>query len=519
MVKITLPDQTSLSLAEQIGQMLVVRASGYLFDHQIPYPAWEPPNRQLNQWLVELNLGGVILLGGSAAEIAQRTQQIQNWAKIPLLVAADIEEGVGQRFSGATWFPPPMALAKIAQQDLSQALAYATTMGSTTAREALSIGINWLLAPVVDVNNNAANPVINIRAFGETPELVTHLATAFLQGAQNFPVLTTAKHFPGHGDTNCDSHLELPQLPHQEQRLQSVELPSFQAAISQGVDAVMTAHLLISAWDAHHPATVSREILTGRLRRQLGFSGLIVTDSLVMKGITNYAPLEKIAVAAIQAGADILLMPADPRRVIDAILKAIARGELTEERIAQSWQRIRQAKAKVTTTVTSDFWQQLATPQAQTTVTHILRDSLAYGGNLPLQLPHSNNIVNLIVVDDLLSNTIINFHSPAVTIPAAQGYSTQLLDNQTLPLCVNQSQPLLLQVFVRGNPFRGSAGLSESSQWIYQQLLQKGLVKGLVIYGSPYVLDWFLPQLHPETPWVYSYGQMPAAQAIALEFI
>ena len=252
----SLPDLNDLSLKEQVAQMVVVRASGYLFDHQIQYPAWEPPAAQLQHWLQDLGVGGVILLGGSAAELALRTQQLQDWAKVPLLIAADIEEGVGQRFAGATWFPPPMAIGSIGLKDPRQAEFYAEQMGAITAQEALAIGINWVLAPVVDVNNNPRNPVINVRAFGETPEAVSQLACAFIRGAKQYPVLTTAKHFPGHGDTATDSHIDLPVLPHSPARLAKVELPPFANAIASGVDAVMSAHLLIPAWDEQNPATL-----------------------------------------------------------------------------------------------------------------------------------------------------------------------------------------------------------------------------------------------------------------------
>ncbi len=163
-----LPDLQQLSLAELVAQMLVVRASGYLFDHQIQYPAWEPTAVKLQHWLQDLGVGGVILLGGSAGELSLRSQQLQTWAKIPLLLAADVEEGVGQRFAGATWFPPPMALGAIAWHDPAKARHYAEEMGSAIAQEALAVGLNWVLAPVVDVNNNPDNPVINVRAFGST---------------------------------------------------------------------------------------------------------------------------------------------------------------------------------------------------------------------------------------------------------------------------------------------------------------------------------------------------------------
>ncbi|NJK30702.1 MAG: beta-glucosidase, partial [Acaryochloris sp. SU_5_25] len=170
-----LPNPDSLSLRERVAQMLVVRASGHLFDHQIQYPSWEPPADVLRYWLQDLGVGGVIFLGGSAGELAWRCQQVQGWAAIPLFLAADIEEGVGQRFAGATGFPPPLALAAIAQMPeggVVQAQSLAYEMGAWTAQEALAIGLNWVLAPVVDVNNNPQNPVINVRAFGETPEMV-----------------------------------------------------------------------------------------------------------------------------------------------------------------------------------------------------------------------------------------------------------------------------------------------------------------------------------------------------------
>ncbi|HCF28218.1 MAG TPA: beta-glucosidase, partial [Cyanobacteria bacterium UBA11049] len=325
----SLPDLDSLTLAQQVAQMVVVRASGYLFDHQIQYPAWEPPAAKLQYFIEELGVGGVIFLGGSAGELAHRSQQVQNWAKIPLFVAADIEEGVGQRFSGATWFPPPMAIGALAKHNPKKASEYAAQMGAITASEALAIGINWLFAPVVDVNNNPDNPVINVRAFGETPEVVSQLATAFIRGAQAYPVLTTAKHFPGHGDTATDSHLDLPVLPHSPDRLAEIELPPFQAAIASGVDAVMSAHLLIPSWDDKFPATLSQRILTQQLRQKLAFPGLIVTDALVMGAIANRYGAKEAAVLAVEAGADILLMPVDPEGAIAAVCAAVESDRLT----------------------------------------------------------------------------------------------------------------------------------------------------------------------------------------------
>lgn len=532
----SLPDLNDLSLEEQVAQMVVVRASGYLFDHQIQYPAWEPPARQLQYWLQNLGVGGVILMGGSAGELALRSQQLQDWAKVPLLIAADIEEGVGQRFAGATWFPPPMAIGTVAFEDAGKAQLYAAQMGAITAQEALAIGINWLLAPVVDVNNNPHNPVINVRAFGETPEVVSQLASAFIRGTQDYPVLTTAKHFPGHGDTATDSHLDLPVLPHSPPRLATVELPPFKAAIAAGVDAVMSAHLLIPAWDDQRPATLSPMVLTELLRGCLGFEGLVVTDALVMGAIANRYGANVAPVMAVEAGADILLMPVNPEGAIQAVCEAVTTGRISRERIQSSVERIWKAKGKViarggkatqATGATQTSLHHLAQPAALTTVANILQDSQQIGGSLPLPPPPHNGsrkLRNLVVVDDALACDFLGRHTPAVALPRELGYELQLVDCHTPPSQEYLGYPLvakptLLQLFIRGNPFRGNAGLTPVAEDWLKRLLRTDALEALVIYGSPYVLKQFLPDLPPETPHVFSYGQMPKAQAIALEVL
>jgi beta-glucosidase len=545
-----LPDWRQFSLKEQIGQMVVVRASGYLFDRQIRYPAWEPPAAKLRHWLQTLNLGGVILLGGSAAEIALRSQQLQGWATIPLFIAADIEEGVGQRFAGATWFGPPMSIGAIAAQNLERAKSYASQMGAITAQEALAIGINWIYAPIADVNNNPDNPVINVRSFGDTPNVVGQLATAFIEGAKPHPVLTTAKHFPGHGDTTTDSHLDLPVLPHAASRLAEVELRPFASAIAAGVDSIMSAHLLIPSWDDQRPATLSQPILTGQLRQKLGFQGLIVTDALIMGGVAQYASPAEISVMAVAAGADVLLMPDDPKVAIESVYQAIQAGNLTKERIYESVERIWQAKQKLfSPPLDSDpnnsqltapppplslspplplspspshplsQLSQLSQPQAIQIVDDILRESMQMGGSLPLKFNDEEKRKNLIVVDDLLNCDFLDRHTPAVTIPKQLGYEIQLIDQNSLDCIGDDTRKTLLQVFIRANPFRGIAGLTPQSQQFYQKLFQSGKIQALIIYGSPYVLKWFHSQMPPLLPWIFSYGQMPEAQAIATEIL
>lgn len=534
----SLPPLDSLTLRQQIAQMVTVRAAGYLFDHQIRYPAWEPPNQTLRHWVQDWGVGGVILLGGSAAELALRTQQLQDWAGVPLLISADIEEGVGQRFAGATWFPPPMAIGAIARQNLSQAEELAHQMGACTAQEARAIGLNWVLAPVVDVNNNPDNPVINVRAFGETPEQVIRLTTAFIRGAQAYPVLTTAKHFPGHGDTAVDSHLELPVISHNRERLNQVELPPFVAAIAAGVDSVMSAHLLIPALDSQYPATLSPAILTGLLRQELGFDGLVSTDALIMGAIAKRYGIGEAAVLAVLAGADILMMPPDPETAILAVEAAVEAGRIAPEQILTAVERIWRAKHQVcspdlTVSGPSHAWEepppavlqadtllsQLAQPSANTAVEQILQASMQSQGS-PRNWVSDQPWRNLILVDSLLNCDFLNPQAPAIVLPQQAGAMTQILDSHTpesmAQLSDAAAQPTLLQLFIRGNPFRGSAGLThQAANWL-QLLLDSHQLQAIALYGSPYILEKFRPNLPPDLPLVFSLGQMPTAQRLAL---
>jgi beta-glucosidase len=524
-----LPDIDQLTLAEQVAQMVVVRASGFLFDHQIQYPVWEPPRAKLQHLVQDLGVGGVILLGASAGELSIRIQQLQSWAKTPLLIAADIEEGVGQRFSGATWFPPPMALSAIFRKNQKLGLHYAEQLGAITAQESLAIGINWILAPVVDVNNNSANPVINVRAFGETTEEVSQLACAFIRGAKTYPVLTTAKHFPGHGDTVVDSHLDLPVIPHSESRLLEVEIPPFASAIASGVDTVMSAHLMIPCWDAELPATLSQKILTGQLRQALGFDGLISTDALVMGAIANSYGASAAAVMAVEAGADILLMPIDPEQAIQAVCKAVESGQISQSRIRESVERIWRAKSKILPTSVDPigFINHLAQNETSITVTEILQHSqttspeVVVSENLINTIQSNDNVTthlhNLIMVDDVLKCDFLNSHSAAITLPTKMGYTTQISDRHTqTPITLEENSLTLLQIFIRGNPFRGSSALTQTAEDLFKRLLTNGNLQALLVYGSPYVMQQFIPLLPKNAKAVFSYGQMPLAQDRAL---
>ncbi len=521
------PDLDQLSLAQQVAQMVVVRASSHLFDHQIQYPEFGERDRTtLKHWIGDLGVGGVIFWGGNAGELTLRIQQLQAWATYPLLIAADIEEGVGQRFAGATWFPPPMALNAIAQTDLAIAIDYARQMGAITAQEAVAIGINWILAPVVDVNNNPANPVINIRAFGETPEIVSQLATAYIHGAAAYPVLTCAKHFPGHGDTGTDSHWALPIIAHDRARLEAIELPPFRAAMKAGVDSIMSAHLLIPALDPELPATLSQPILTGELRDNLGFEGLISTDALVMGAIADRYGADEAPVMAVAAGSDIILMPVDPEIAIRSVCAAVASGRIGAERIKESVGRIWRSKQKLfkewdavtlTRSPVNDSaatLMTLAQPESQAIAERILQESLVTQGKFPL-VPVTGR--NIIVLEEILDTTFLSRSTPSVTVPSKLGYKLQLINRHSPTIDIPPEEPAILQLFIRTSPFSGGLGITAVAQKLFQQLSANNQLQALIIYGSPYLLADFAPHLPPDVPCVFCYGQMAAAQSIALE--
>jgi len=520
-------------LQRLVASLLVVRCSGHLSDGQRRYPRWELDNGTL-QRLLSAGVGGVILLGGSAAELRLRTRQLQAWADTELLLCADVEEGVGQRFEGASWLVPPLALGRLHGENPAEALALAERYGRCTGREARAVGLNWVLGPVCDVNNNPANPVINVRAWAEDPAAAGALASAFLRGAQAEGVLCCAKHFPGHGDTSSDSHLELPVLPHSRERLEAVELPPFREAIAAGVASVMTAHLLLPALDPTHPATLSSAVLTGLLRRDLGFGGLVVTDALVMEAIAGRYGAGEAAVLALEAGADLVLMPADADGALAAICAAVQAGRLSRQQLEASAERRRRALARTRSgggEAGADA--PLGTlsngplPEDRALALELVDRSLRHqGGRLLAPLAGG---VNLIRIDAALGCGFLPAGAAALTWAAAAGLRAVVLDATSpspwragggdAPLDLERlgEGPVLLQLFVRGNPFRGSAGGREPWPAVIAQLQDAGRLAGLAVYGSPYLWESLRPLLAEGIPAAWSPGQMPLAQERLLD--
>ena len=290
------------------------------------------------RWVDTLEVGGIIISVGSPYDIAAKLNTLQRRSKLPLLVSADLEWGAGMRVVGATAFPMIMAAGATGDE------RDAYTIGRVAALEGRAVGIHVNFAPDADVNNNPLNPIINIRSFGEDPHAVARLVSAYVRGLQEHGMLATLKHFPGHGDTDVDSHVGLPTIRSTYAHLDSIELVPFRAGIDAGAAIVMSAHIAFPAFGGDLPATLSSAVLTGLLRDSLKFRGMVVTDALMMGSIVAKYGAGEAAVRAFEAGSDLLLMPADPDSAIASMLVALQSGRIPAARLDASVRRVLEIK-------------------------------------------------------------------------------------------------------------------------------------------------------------------------------
>lgn len=327
-----------MSVRAKVGQLVMPFLPG-------TYAAYDGTELdRVHGWIDSLQLGGVIVSIGSPIDIAAKLDHLQRRSRLPLLVAADLEGGSAFRFTGGTPFPTNMGIAATGRD------RDAYEVGRITALEGRAVGIHLVFAPVADVNSNPDNPIINTRSFGEDPARVSRLVTETVRGMQDNGILATAKHFPGHGDTETDSHISLPVIRSDWARLDSVELAPFRAAVRSGVTAIMSAHIALLGIDTAsevRAGTVAPNILSGLLRDSLGFRGLVVTDALDMGALVAIHGPEETAVRAFLAGADLLLQPSDPRATVEAMVAAVAAGRFSMARLDASVRRMLELKERM----------------------------------------------------------------------------------------------------------------------------------------------------------------------------
>jgi len=509
-----------MSVDEKIGQLLFTTYHGSLT------PTDAAAYAQIMHDVVDLHCGGFInitqgsplgIVKSQAYPTAVLTNQLQSKAKIPLLVGADFERGAAMRLDEGTSFPTAMALAAAGNpQD-------AYTMGKITTLEARAVGIQWIYAPDADVNNNPGNPIINTRSFGEDPAKVAEYVRAFVRGVEENGGLATAKHFPGHGDTAADSHIDLPTIPASRERLEKLELVPFRAAISAGVSSVMTGHLSVPALepDANTPATLSAHILTELLRKELGFKGLIVTDAMDMGGLTvRYAPGEA-AVRAILAGVDALLMPPVPDAAFEALQAALRSGRISTERLDASVRRILLAKAKLglhenKIVEINAINQKLGSVAHQAEAQEIsdrgvtlLRDN---AHRLPLDGTKPGRALLLAFYADPepypgedLERELKSRFDSVTTLRA----DTRFVNASVLKLPPPESYDVaILALFVRVSDRKGNVDIPAEQIALAEQLYKTGKPVITTAFGSPYLIERF-PQA--ET-WLAAFGISDVAQ-------
>lgn len=325
---------TSLSLEEKIAQLMMIRT--YSNKDAVYYA-------KVEETIQKYNIGGLCFFQGGPVRQANLTNKYQEIAKTPLLIGLDAEWGLGMRLDSTYDYPYQMTIGASGDNNIVY------KMGAEIARQLKMIGVHINFAPVVDVNNNPANPVINRRSFGENREIVTAKGIAYMKGLQDNGIIATAKHFPGHGDTDADSHYTLPSIKHQKERLDSIELYPFKHLINSGLEAVMIAHLFVPELDnsKNTPTTLSNEVVVSLLKEEMNFKGLVITDALDMKGVTSYHKSGEIEVKAFLAGNDILLLPQDVKIAIAAMKEAVVNKIISEQDITDRCQKILESKYKV----------------------------------------------------------------------------------------------------------------------------------------------------------------------------
>ncbi len=504
-----------LTLEERAAQLVFVRASGF---YQNPRAA-EP--RALLDQVRRLKVGGLVVFDAEVDTLPRLLNGLQRAAEVPLLVALDLERGLSFRVRrGVVPLPYAMAIGATRSEDAAR------FGGELAAREARAVGVHWAFAPVADVNNNPRNPVINIRSYGEDPELVARLSAAFIRGARAGGLLTTAKHFPGHGDTAVDSHLALATVEGSRERLESIELKPFRAALLAGVDAVMLGHVAAPALDpSGAPATLSSPI-TALLRRDLGFAGLVVTDALDMAGV-GPAWAGEAALRCVQAGADVVLMPVDPAVAVASLARAVREGQLAPARLDEAVRRVLEAKARLglpraRLVDPSSVGEGVGRPEDAARALEVARASITLvrnqGDVLPLRAETPLRVLHLVLSSDARNPWIQGFPEaelvarrvPADTRQLGPELSPATADE--LLAAAREATHVLVSLFVQVRGNKGTADMLPQHAELLRRLAGASRPLILISFGSPYLLMQV-----PEAPvYVCAYGAAESSQRAAI---
>ncbi len=519
-----------LTLRQKVAQLVIPWVGG-------EYAAVDSPEfERVARWVEEDGVGGVILSIGLPHSYAAKLNELQRRARVPLLVTTDMENGPGMRLAGVyslphllpqgggTVFPPVMALGAAGSDSL------AFRAGRVVADEARAVGVHLTFGPVLDVNSNPANPIINTRSFGEDPQAVARLGSAFVRGVRSGGLMSVAKHFPGHGNTATDSHIDLPVIAADRARLDAVELVPFRAAAAAGIDGMMIAHIAVTGVEGSDapPASVSRHFVTGVLREQLGFGGLVFTDAMDMGGVTRRYGATEPLVLALEAGADVLLQPLDVTAGIDAVAAAVRSGRVPEARIDRSVRRVLEAKARLGLPARrlvelDDVDERVGTRPHRAVAAEIARRSITLArdgrGLVPLAPGRRVLSVTYAEVADMLAGRAFDRELAA----GGARVSSARVDDRTgaaeweaLRRRADSADVIVASAYVSPREHRGTVGAGGGFPAWVEALAAAGKPVVAVTFGSPYLVSAF-----PSVPaYLLAWGgaevsQQAAARALA----
>lgn len=517
----------SMTLDEKIGQLIIPAAVGMFLSQD------SETFQQMRRDITEFHVGGYHMLGEVSilhepAGVALLINHLQELARLPLWITADFEGGVGLRYIGATRLPRAMAMGATGNTEMAYQAA------RITAEEARALGVQVNFYPVADVNNNARNPIISIRSFGGDPNQVGLMARAYIKGSQEHGVMATAKHFPGHGDTSTDSHLELPVVDVDRARLNSIELPPFRAAIAEGVGGVMSAHIALPQIETERlPATLSPKMLTGILRGEMKFEGVIFTDALNMRGIAAHYPEGEAAVRAIKAGADVLLYPPSVEQAFVAVKHAVQAGEIKESRLDESVRRILSAKEKLGLDRNrfvdiGNLDKALGTTEHQRTAQRIIESAITLVRDtrkvLPLKLAAEQKVLFIAMVDNsdgwrdgvpgsAFYAGLVKRHPSSTHVYVTD--KTSPAEFELIKKLAALSDAVIVNAFIRVASFKGSIDMSDGEINLLKHLSAINRPFAFVLFGSPYLLS-FVPEL---PTYVLAYEYYPAAEEASLKAV
>ena len=493
-----------LSLRERIAQLIMVRVNGKFYNSESSY------KKSLKKWISDDGIGGVIAFTGNVHGTYYNIQEFQSWANNPLLVASDLERGLGQMVGG-TLFPSNMAIAATQDSD------FAYQQGYITATEALAMGIHVIFAPVMDINNNPDNPIINFRSYSDDPVVVSEFGTSFIKGIKSGGAISCAKHYPGHGNTATDSHSSLPTIEGSKEELRNMELYPFQAAIDSDVSMIMVGHIAMPGLDSTGEASsLSKLITSDLLKDEMGFDGIVVTDALEMGGITKSTSSGEACVRAIEAGADIVLLPLDVTTAINSIYDAVINGRISEKRINKSVSKIWKSKIKLglfenRNRKWSDVEDNVGLSENTNTSQFIANKSITLVKNdknlVPLKPSKLKKITHLILsMDDDAGRYLKTFHRDLRR--THRGVEKMLVNDKLSDSRINGiiedlrgSSVVVVSMLIRIRMDKGESTIDGSHARLLERIKSEGIPTVGISFGSPY-----LPSYRSLDAYMCAYG-------------